>query len=306
MTPYGFLARRQLGLVTTSQLAELGWTKDAIAHAARRERLESLRHGVWRVAGAPHSREQMWLAAALAVPGSLLSHGSAWTGWGLAVAPEVDAVDLLVVGQQRPRLVGVRGHRTLWLPDSHRARLGALPVTSVERTIVDGCGLVTAWQLERTVKDAVRRNITTLARLARCVDEVPVSGRRASVPIREVLAGRIPGYDPGDSDAEADVVELVVRAGYPKPEQNVKVRIGGDTYEVDVAWVDIQAGFEVDSLKFHADPFAFHRDRKKLRALRRAGWRVDPITTETTPNEILAIAAEFFATNPAFGQFGGA
>ena len=307
MRSFGAVAARQLGLVTTAQLRELGWTKEALAHAAQRGFVEPARRGVWLVAGAPRSRAQAWLAAALTVPGSVLSHGTAWEAWGLAYAPERDAVDLLVVGGARLRVAGVRVHRTISLPSGDRSSIGPLPVTSVERTMVDACGLVSSAQLERAVKDAVRRRLTSLPRLARCIDEVPVSGRRKRRPIREVLAGRIPGYDPGDSDPEADVVELLVRAGYPKPEQNVTVVVDGETYEIDIAWVDLRSGFEYDSMQFHGDVFAFHRDRKKWRALRRAGWRVDPITKETGHAEILAIAAEFFATAPpGFGELSGA
>jgi hypothetical protein len=307
MQPCGPLAMRQLGLVTTRQLRDLGWTTDAVAHAARRGRLVAVRRGVWRTAGAPVSREQIWLAAVLAVPGSVLSHGTAWAGWGLRYPPERDAVDLLVVRGRAPAAAGVRCHRTIALPPSHLARIGVLPVTSVERTIVDACGLVSPAQLERTVMDAVRRRLTTLPQLARCLDEVPVSGRRASAPLRDLLADRIPAWQPGDSDPEADVVEFLVKNRFPKPAQNVKVLVDGEQYEVDIAWVDIRCGFERDSVQFHGDVFAFHRDRKKWRALRRAGWRVDPITSETTPEEILAIASEFFATAPdRFGGFGGA
>jgi hypothetical protein len=304
MRAYGPTAQQQLGLISATQLYDLGWNKAAIGHAARAGRLEAVRRSVWRVAGAPASREQAWLAAALALPGSRVSHGTAWEGWGLRHPPERDAIDLVLVGDHRPRLDGVRVHRTLWLPESHTGRVGPLPVTSVERTIVDGCGLVSFGQLERCVKDAVRRRATSLGRLARVVGEVPVSGRRKSLPIREVLAARIPGYDPGDSDPEADIAELCVRAGYPKPKQNFKVRINGEWFEIDLAWPDVMGGFEYDSLQFHADPWAFHRDRRKLRVLRRAGWRIDPLTSETSTNEILASLADFFPG--PFGDLGAA
>jgi hypothetical protein len=304
MLPYGPTAERQLGLITTAQLHELGWNNGAIGLAVRRDRLESVRRSVWRVAGVPRSTEQAWLAGALSLPGSLLSHATAWEASGLAHPPVRDAIDLVLVGGYRPRVAGVRVHRTLWLPESLRARVGQLPVTSVERTFVDACGLVSFGQLERCVKDAVRRRITSLGRLARAVGEVPVSGRRKSLPIREVLAARVAGYDPGDSDPEADIAELCVRAGYPKPTQNFKVRINGETFEIDLAWPEVMGGFEYDSLQFHADPWAFHRDRRKLRLLRRAGWRIDPLTSEASANEILASLADFFSSSSASGPFG--
>jgi hypothetical protein len=43
----------------------------------------------------------------------------------------------------------------------------------------------------------------------------------------------------------------------------------------------------------------FHYDRERTRRLQRAGWTVWPLTSETSANEIIAIAT--IATNP-FGH----
>lgn len=296
--PYKGVARRQLGLVTTPQLRDLGWTNAAIDAAVARGEIVAVRRGVWAAAGAPVSGEQMWLAAALAVPDSVLGFGTAWDAWQLKTRLDPPEIDLLVAGRRAPVLEGVRGHTTMWLPPRQMARVGALPVTSVARTLVDGCGLVGDRALEGAVKDAVRRKLVSLIAIARCIDDVPVSGRRRIRPLREVLAVRIPGYDPGDSDPEADTVELLVRAGYPRPVQNLRVRVSGETFEIDIAWPDIRKGFEWDSLQFHLDPFAFHRDRRKLLVLKTAGWDVLPLTARSGRGEILAAAAQFFADGP--------
>ncbi|HET9442353.1 MAG TPA: hypothetical protein VFO65_03460 [Acidimicrobiales bacterium] len=50
-------------------------------------------------------------------------------------------------------------------------------------------------------------------------------------------------------------------------------------------------GFEYDSVQFHDTVSAFHGDRDRLRRLQRAGWEIWPITSRTSSNEILAIAA---------------
>lgn len=291
---YDRLSRRQLGLVTSSQLARLGWTHHAVLHLARRELLIAVRRQVWRTAGSAPTREMMLLAAVLAAgEGALLSHGTAARAWSFRKVPPPDLIDVLVDSWSQPRLTGVRGHRTKWLPDTHRSRVGPLPVTSPERTIVDCCGMVLPRDLTTTVTDGLRRKIVTLPRLARTVDEVPPSGRRSIVPVVELLKTLVAGYDPGDSDPEVDLVETLTAAGFPRPAQQIKVDIEGHRMRIDVGWPELKVGYEYDSVEFHEH--RFHEDRDRLRRLKRAGWDVWPITKTTSRNEILAIATTAFA-----------
>jgi len=291
---YDRLSRRQLGLVTSSQMARLGWTHHAVLHLAAKDLLIPVRRQVWRTAGSAPSKEMMVLAAALAVgDGAVVSHASAAQLWGLTKVPAPPLIDILVDSWSQPRLTGVKGHRTRWLPDSHRKRIRAIPVTSAERTTVDCCGMLLPDQLKATVNSGLRRKILTLPTLARTVDEVPRSGRRAIVPVLELLATLVPGYDPGDSDPEIDLVETLVAAGFPRPSQQIPVEHEGRKMRIDVGWPELRVGYEYDSLEFHEH--RFHEDRDRLRRLKRAGWDVWPITKTTSRNEILAIATAAFA-----------
>lgn len=291
---YDRLSRRQLGLVTSSQLARLGWTHHAVLHLSARGLLIPVRRQVWRTAGAAPSKEMMLLAAVLAAgEGALLSHATAAQVWGFTKVPTPDLIDVLVDSWSQPRLAGVRGHRTKWLPDTHRSRVESLPVTSAERTVIDCCGMVLPRELKATVSNGLRRKVLTLPRLARTAEQVPSSGRRSIVPVVEVLATLIAGYDPGDSDPEVDLVETLVAAGFPRPAQQVPVEHEGHKMRIDVGWPDLRVGYEYDSVEFHEH--RFHEDRDRLRRLKRAGWDVWPITKTTSRNEILAIATAAFA-----------
>jgi hypothetical protein len=285
------LARRQHGLVTSRQLGELGWTRSKQYQVVRRGRLVEVRRGVYRPVGAPVTREQAWLAAVLASAlAAVLSHLSAAMLWGLRGFPEPEAIDLLAVGKVRARMPGVRGHRTESLPADHTTVYRAIPVTTVERTLVDVCGAVPARTLRSAVNDGLRRSLVTIPRLARTVDEVPRSGRRKIVPMVELLRMLVPGYDAGDSDPEVDLVELLVSAGLPRPQQQVKVLAEGHVHYVDVGWPAVRCGFEYDSEEFHGSLDSMHEDRARLRRLKRAGWDIWPVTSRTTRNEIVAIA----------------
>ena len=289
--PYDKIASRQLGLVTMAQLRGLGWTRAQVRHALGRGQFDVARLGVLRTAGAPRTQEQAWLAAALAAEGSVLSHLTGTKVWGYPFFPKPEGIDLLRVSS-KPRLEGVIGHRTDHLPPEHTAIRGRLPVTSAARTFIDACGFVSEKQLRTAGNDGLRRRILTLPTLVRTVDEVPVSGRRAIVPVVEYLKTKVPGYAVGDSDPELDIVELLVAAGFARPAQQIRVETTNGTCFVDVGWPEIRLGYEYDSLEFHVE--RFHQDRDRVRALKRAGWDIWPITSTTSKNEILAIATLAF------------
>lgn len=292
--PYDRLARRQLGLVTSPQFARLGWSHHAVLHLVQRELLFPVRRQVWRTAGSTPSRPMALLAASLAAgEGAVLCHQTGAEVWGFTKVPRSELIHVLSDSWSQPRLVGVKGHRTKALPDHHRGRVGALPVTSGERTIIDCCGLILPHELRKTVNDGLRRKVILLPRLVRAVDEVPRSGRRSIVPVIELLGTLVAGYDPGDSDPEIDLVEALVAAGFPRPAQQVRVVYEGRTMYLDVAWPELRVGYEYDSVEFHEH--RFHEDRDRWRRLKRAGWEVWPITKTTSRNEILAIATAAFA-----------
>jgi hypothetical protein len=295
---YYALSRRQRSRVTSVQPTGLGWSHDAVIHLVGRGHPYRVRRSVFRTAGSAVTTEQAVLAAVLAAgERSVLSHGSAARHWGFTRFPRPERIDILNDRWSQPRLAGVRGHRTIWLPDDHRTTYRSVPVTIPERTLVDCCGQLSGRDLAASVHDGLRRKIVTLRRLARVVDEVPRSGRRCIVPMVGFLGSAVAGYDPGGSDPEVDLVAALVDAGFPRPAQQVRVVFEGNTMFLDVGWPDLRVGFEYDSLEFHEH--RFHEDRDRLRRLKRAGWDVWPITKTTSRNEILAIATDAFARSRA-------
>ena len=295
LTPLDPIGSRQLGLVTTAQMDRAGIGPDQRREMVRRGVILPVWPTVYRMAGVPRSREQAWLAAALAAgDGTLLSHATATSAWRLRVPesePQADGIDLLVSGRHRPRLAGVRAHHTDLLPAPDRSHVGPLPVVSVARTLIDICGTLPFGLLEAAVDDALRRRILSVPSLVRAAAGVPPSGRRAIRPMREILRERAPGYDPAGSDRELDIVALIVEHGYPPPVKGHRVTIGGRKYELDVSWPEVTTAIEYDSVLFHADVTSFHANRARWRALTAAGWDVYPVTSRTARSEILAIAA---------------
>src|SRR5438552_5156242 len=88
------VARRQHGLVTVAQLADLGVSRKQIQGWTASGRLDRVLPGVTRVTGVPASREQAAQGAVLwAGPQALVSHRSAGDLWGFdgvkAAKPEI-------------------------------------------------------------------------------------------------------------------------------------------------------------------------------------------------------------------------
>lgn len=289
------LGGRQEGLLTSYQLQAAGWNEKKIGHAVDTGLLIPYpnRRGVYRVRGAPVTRRQAWMAAVLAARSdTVVASLTASEAWGFRwFAPDPSAIHLLTTSPVQPRLPGVNGHRTIALPDHDRTRLGHVPVTSPERTFVDVCGKLPSKLLGLAGDDLLRRKVLVLPKLVRCVEQIPVSGRRKIRPMRPFLADRVEGYDAGGSPPELDVGK-VLRASTvrPLPEQQVRVCTEGHTYFIDWAWRCVLHGFEYQGLDVHGRPSAVVYDSDRTCRLQRAGWTIWPVTHTTTANEIIAIA----------------
>jgi hypothetical protein len=219
-----------------------------------------------------------------------LSHLSAASAHGFTLFPRPEKIDLVGVGAQA-RMPGVAGHRTLWLPESDRTTTRYVPMTTAERSFIDSCGSLPEHLLDKAGDHAIRRKLITLPRLARTFDHIPCSGRRKSAPMRLFLGKRVRNFDPGGSDRELDVLKIIRRGGYPLPKQQFRVKVEGATYFIDFAWAESMHGIEFEGFECHGGLWTpFHKDRERLRRLTRAGWTIYPVTSQTTANEVLAIA----------------
>ena len=107
------IAARQWGLITRTQLLDLGVGAQGIVERVRTGRLHRVHRGVYSVGHAVLRREAYWLAAVLACgPGAVLSHRSAAALWEIA-ADSATAVDVTVPSQNgRRRRRGIRIHRS--------------------------------------------------------------------------------------------------------------------------------------------------------------------------------------------------
>lgn len=286
------LADRQQGLLSTRQLRDLGLSDAEVRTLIRRGVLVRVRRGVVRLRGAPPSWLQAVHAPVLAVTGSVASHQTAARLWGFPGFESSRAIHLLREGVLGTRAVGVRSHTSLLVPPSHRAVRHGIPVTSVERTLVDVCGSLGSGRLLKVADELKRQHLLDVDRLRSVTRTVPVSGRRAIRPVLRYLSSYEAGDAPGANAAELDILRALRRAGIePLPVQNLWVVVAGRRFELDFAWPEVRHALEFMGFNPHGNLVSrFHHDAERRRLLQRDGWTLWPITWQTSEQELLDIA----------------
>lgn len=118
-----------------------------------------------------------------------------------------------------------------------------------------------------------------------------------------LLAERLPGYDPGDSDLETRVLCLLVSSGFPPPVQQHRLRLGGRTFKIDLAYPARRLAIELDGWEHHRTRTAFDDDRSRANLLVADGWSLVRFTSRSTDDEIVGCIR---AALDRFGRSGAA
>jgi len=286
------LMERQYGLITNGQAVAAGFSDGQIRRRVRSRQWLPARPGVYAAAGCPRTYEQAVLAVILSIGSALASHESAAF---LSNFPRLDD-RALEVSTDLPRVVrldGVVAHRSALLFDEDRSVCRLIPSTSRARTLVDMSGRVPLDTLGRMLDDQLRHGLDLRA-VHRCIRRLPPApGRRPSV-IHALLATRLVGYDPGDSDLETKVLRWIVAAGLAPPRQQFRVRVEGRTCKIDLAYPDLKIAIELDGWDTHRTRSAFDDDRARANALVLAGLIVIRFTSRSSAEEVVeALRAAF-------------
>ncbi|OLT45543.1 hypothetical protein [Cellulosimicrobium sp. CUA-896] len=197
--------------------------------------------------------------------------------WTWRLADEVHVTQLGNPSVRRRTDHGVRRHWTA-LVDEDRDVVGGLPVTSLERTIVD-CARSLPPVAGLVVADSGLRAGADRDRIAVVLEAA--AGGRGVRRARQVLTeadGR------SESPGESVVRWVVVDAGLPRPEPNVTVPTWRGAYRLDLAWTAHRVAVEFDgAIKYSGGEYGDPQRRllaEKARhdALVEAGWLVLRVT----------------------------
>ncbi len=290
--------RRQHGVASRGQLLEAGWSETQIRDRVRKGELVRIHPGVYRLDTAAESWAGRVVAASLSTNGTV-SHLTAARLHGLSEVWRRSTVDVTVAHGRWRELPGVVIHQSTQVD----ARLdlgehGAIPVTGIERTILDIGAIMGVDRLGAVIDAAVRQRQTSLALLWDVWVRHARRGRNGCGVLREALEVRSADHTIPLSEWSRMVARLLASASLPKPRLEFPVHDeqGRFVAQVDLAYPAARLAIELDSLGFHLNAESFVRDRRRYRALAVAGWQVLPFSWEDykhRPQELVAQVRRF-------------
>lgn len=159
--------------------------------------------------------------------------------------------------------------------------MGRVRVSSAGRTLMELGACVDEESVEVALDDALRRRLTSYARIARCLDRLGGRGRRGSQTLRHLLEVRDVNNKPTGSARETKLLRVLRKGRLPTPvTQHALYRHDGSYIRrVDFAYLDVSLAIESDSYEFHSGRLALERDAVVANELAAIGWRLLRITS---------------------------
>ena len=280
------LAAAQFGVVTSSQLADLGFSSSAISRMVASGRLIRLYRGVYAVG---HSRlipRGRWLAAVLACGDeALLSHREAAALLEVRRS-ERSRVDVTTPNRSRSGQRGIQLHAVRRLHADEVAEIDGIRVTTIARTLLDLCDVISPVQVRRAFEQAERMGELDYRALNLVAERA--KGRPALKVFVPLIAEDHREAAKAKSDLEARFLDLIRSHDLPMP--TVNGIVGG--FEVDAHWPGTKLIVELDSWAYHRGKRSFHGDRAKWLDLRSQGFDVLTITDPLLRSQPSQIADE--------------
>jgi hypothetical protein len=264
------VAGAQRGCLRRNQARGFGLSDRAISRRVASGRWFAVFPAVFRVNGAPVTWRQRLSALVLwGERGCALSHRAAAALHGLARFREGPLELTLTRATRAPP--GCVTHRTWALGRREVVNIDDLPVTSIERTLVDLCSCETPQTVRGAVDEALRRKLTSLEALKAAVKRSRSQrGIRVLRAIVDELSG---GRAPTESEFETVVAELLDMGGFPQPIAQEPVMVGGKLRRLDFRLPNTPVVIECDGYAFHSSPADFERDRQRTNALIARGYK---------------------------------
>lgn len=271
------IAGRQFGVITRKQALGAGLTARQIERLLQNGKWVRLLPSTYTLAAASRSLQQRAVAATgWAGPGAAVSHETSCALRRLADARS-SPVEVSCTRNRRSEEIVVHLVRP-WGPGEVELTHG-IPVTSMDRTLVDMADRELAPRVQELLDEAFRRSLTTVARLDSYIRETGGYGRHGPAALRLLLPQYMNGGGFSESILETRLRLLLDDSPLPQPVAQYVVR-NGDRFvaRVDFAWPGLKVAVEAVGRKHHEGQW--ERDVARLDALRECGWIVIHVTWE--------------------------
>lgn len=267
------LASAQHGLITAAQLRAIGITRSMMRGRLGSGQWEQMAPAVIRIAGTPLTWESQLLAHVLAAgEGAVASHRAAAALW------EIDGYRQGKLEISVPRGRWYRSSKVLIHTSTDLNRVSAvrrrgIPMTPIDRTLLDLGAVTGLRQVKVAIDHCRRRRLTTWDRLLDTLVLHARRGRNGVGKLRAVLDEHYGETAVTDSAFERLVISLLAQAALPSPVLQHEVRVDGCTYRIDLAYPNAWLAIELDG-SVHLEREVWEADHARQNALSLAGWRV--------------------------------
>lgn len=184
-------------------------------------------------------------------------------------------------------------HRAIELTPRDVRRVRGIPVTEVDRTLIDLASVLDEDRLEEATESALRAGKTHIFRLRRRFAEIGGRGRSGSGKLGRVLESLDGSERPSGSVLETRLRRVIRRGGLPNPVSQFPVLDG--RYFIDFAYPGHLVGIEAEGYDPHGVRERWSNDRDRRNVLTNLGWRIlhftwDQIVDE--PERVVATVRE--------------
>jgi very-short-patch-repair endonuclease len=163
------------------------------------------------------------------------------------------------------------------------SRLGAIPITRPERTLIDLSSTSSRDALEGILDEFLRRELVRLPRLERRL--VVLCGRPGVRHLRRLVEERR-GSAISESELETRLLRALRESGLPTPIGQYEVRDDGRfVARVDFAYPEVKLAIEAYGGRYHSSWNDQEHDLARQNDLIAAGWRVIIVTWRRLQNE---------------------
>jgi hypothetical protein len=290
------LASRQASAFSREQALAAGATDPMIGRRVRAGRWTRAHPGVYVLTGSsPSWIQDVWCAWLAAGPAATVTHESALRIHGVErTAPR--PITLTVPHGSHARVAGAIVHQIDDLVPGHIASVNGLPVSRVDRAVVEVAATVGERRLGDIVDDVIWGRRSTLLRVSACLRQVARPGKPGIVRLARVLAARSDGPVPAASDLERSMFGTLAAGGLPAPARQTPLPGRGLAEGlVDASYRDARLILEADGRRWHTRIRDLAKDHLRDAEAARVGWETLRFVYEQIveePDEVCATVAD--------------
>jgi hypothetical protein len=276
--------RHQAGVVSRTQAKTLGMTERQIDYRIQNGNWIVVRRGVYR-----HRMFEVGQTMAL---WALTLGGNGYVSHRYAarlhrLEPELQASpEMTVRSGTHVRFPQVRIHESRQIDSANLCAIDGLPVSGVERTIMDVAAVEhRQWWIIALIDSAKRQGLTDTQRLHACLERHARRGRDGTVNFRNALLHTSLDNTPAIGHQSRRVAELLAADGLPYPFLEEPVFDRGEFIaQTDLSYRLPVVGF-IDGYRYHKGRRQMNRDRWQRQRLRNLGLLVFEFTADQTASQ---------------------